>query len=77
MKTERLTFLVFALLLPAALLANGSITGRITAKDDGSGLAGATVTIQGLARGTTANADGTYRISNVPDGAYSIIFSIV
>jgi len=69
--------LLLILLSPELLLAGGSIAGRITAKEDTSGLAGATVVIQGMARGTTAGADGRYRIEDVPPGNYAVAFSLV
>jgi outer membrane receptor for ferrienterochelin and colicins len=77
LKKNFLELLAVALLCPMALFANGSIGGRVTAKEDGAGLAGATVVIQGLTRGTTTDTNGNYRLADVPAGTYSLAFSIV
>ena len=44
------------------------VTGKVTDKTDNAPIAGATVRIKGTERGTTANADGTFKIS-VTDNA--------
>jgi outer membrane receptor for ferrienterochelin and colicins len=77
MRPQILLSLMLVLVSPAILLASGSVTGRITAREDTSGLAGATIAIQGLARGTTASADGTYRLADIPAGTYAVTFSLV
>ncbi len=77
MRPQPLLSLLLVLLSPTILLASGSIAGRVAAKEDTSGLAGATVVIQGMARGTIADADGRYRIENVPPGNYAVAFSLV
>jgi outer membrane receptor for ferrienterochelin and colicins len=77
LRPRLLLSLLLVLLSPAPLLASGSIAGRVTAKEDTSGLVGATIVIQGMARGATANPDGTFRIADVPAGSYALTFSLV
>ena len=76
-RTRLLLTLLLVLVSPTILLADGSIAGRVTAKEDTSGLAGATITIQGTARGATANPDGTFRITGITAGTYAVTFSLV
>lgn len=49
-----------------------SITGRIVTSVDGSGIAGAQLTIQPLGLGTVSDRDGFFAILNVPDGSYTL-----
>lgn len=72
----------YFLLIPVFLLCaftlnaqNKTVTGKITNADDGSPLAGATITEKGTQRGTASNSNGEYSIS-VPENAM-LIFSNV
>ncbi len=67
--------LLCLLLLAAGQLhaQTGSIAGRITDAATGSGLAAVQVQIAGVNMGTVSGDDGTFRIVNVPTGAYTII----
>lgn len=40
-----------------------TVTGRVTASDDGSGVPGASVSIKGTSKGTSTDGDGNYKIS--------------
>jgi TonB-dependent starch-binding outer membrane protein SusC len=51
------------------------ISGKVTSSEDGSALPGVSVSVKGTSRGTTTNADGTYRISVT--GAPTLIFTFV
>jgi outer membrane receptor for ferrienterochelin and colicins len=77
MRSRFILSLLLVLVTPPILLATGSIAGRVTAKEDTGGLAGATVVIQGTNRGTTTAPDGRYRIEDVPPGNYAVAFSLV
>jgi uncharacterized membrane protein/bacillopeptidase F (M6 metalloprotease family) len=57
---------------PAA--ATGTISGRVV-DQDGIGVPGATVTIQGTSFTTTTDANGGYTFTNVPIGNYTITAS--
>lgn len=55
--------------------ADQTITGKVT-DEKGEGLPGVSVVIKGSTRGTTTDAQGTYRIA-VPDGNTILTFSFV
>ncbi len=55
------------------IATTGSITGKVTGAEDGSPIAGATVTDG--ARTTTTDAAGGYTIANVPPGTYGVTAS--
>jgi len=59
------------------LAATGSVAGRVTAAGDTAGLAGVNVLLQGTVRGTTTNSHGEYRITGIPPGAATLVFSMV
>jgi iron complex outermembrane receptor protein len=73
---------ILILLACAALPAfadGGSITGRVTATMDDrrEPLVGAVVLVQGTVRGTTTNLKGEYRITDLPPGVHTLVFSMV
>lgn len=65
---------VLALLVPAPLVAQslGSISGRVVGPD-GTGLAGAAVTVAGTALTATADRDGVFRLATVPAGERRLV----
>lgn len=65
------------LFLPAAVLAQGSITGTVTDAQTGETLPGANVVLQELQRGTATDANGQFTISNVPEGTYTLAVTFV
>jgi outer membrane receptor for ferrienterochelin and colicins len=72
--------LVFSVVLVAeAFAAGGVVIGRVTAGGEAQNepLVGATVLVKGTVRGTTTNLKGEYRITDVPAGIHTIIFSMV
>lgn len=50
----------------------GAVIGRVTRADNGSPLAGATVSVAGVAAPTLTDANGQFQISNIPPGPISI-----
>ncbi|NOZ08077.1 MAG: TonB-dependent receptor [FCB group bacterium] len=70
------TLTLLLLTLPLFLYA-GTVTGKVTEADNGSPLEGANVTIEGTQLGAATDANGMYRISNVPDGTYTITVSVI
>jgi TonB-linked SusC/RagA family outer membrane protein len=52
------------------------VTGRITAKEDGSSLPGVNVVVKGTTNGTVTDADGKYSVS-VPSAGGSLVFSFI
>ncbi|KUG06804.1 SusC/RagA family TonB-linked outer membrane protein [Solirubrum puertoriconensis] len=70
--------LSLALLGPAAVVAQAqtrTVSGRVTAVADGTGLPGATVLEQGTTNGTSTDADGNFRLT-VRQGATIVISSV-
>ncbi len=74
--------LIFAMLAVAALLgpgrswaAGGSLQGRVL-QDDGAGLGGVTVMVEGLGRETITDSKGRYAFDGVPEGTYTLAFSL-
>ncbi len=51
------------------------VSGKVSSADDGLGLPGVSVTIQGTTRGTTTDADGGYRIST--EKGTTLVYSFV
>lgn len=66
---------VTLLLITGTLLAQRTITGRIT-DDTGETIPGATVQIKGTTTGTVANLEGFYSL-NVPSSAKVLVFSSI
>ncbi|NQU87847.1 MAG: carboxypeptidase-like regulatory domain-containing protein [Mariniphaga sp.] len=50
------------------MVQQSSVSGTVT-DESGQPLPGVTVLVKGTTQGTVTNADGSYNISNVPDGA--------
>jgi TonB-linked SusC/RagA family outer membrane protein len=50
------------------------VTGRITSSDDGSALPGVSIVVKGTSRGTTTDANGTYRINAGPNATLTFSF---
>ena len=50
------------------LVADQTITGRVTDGTNGAGLPGVSVVVRGTSRGTTTDGEGNYRVS-APDGS--------
>lgn len=73
--TLMLLILLFAG-LQIALAQKKTISGVITAKDDGATIPGVTVVVKGTAVGTTSDANGKYTIV-VPEKSTTLVFSFV
>ncbi|WP_071843096.1 SusC/RagA family TonB-linked outer membrane protein [Pontibacter korlensis] len=67
---------VFAMPMPLIQqTADVTVTGQVT-DENGSGLPGVTVVLQGTTRGTSSDANGNYSLS-VPGGGGTLVFSFV
>ena len=64
------------LLSASQLLAQRTITGKVTSADDGSGIPGVTVLIKGTSTGVLTDLDGKFSLS-VPKTATDLQFSFV
>ncbi len=69
-------FLMLLAGLDGALLAQGrTVTGKVTAADDGAAIPGVNVVVKGTTTGATTDSGGRYSIS-VPDNA-TLVFSFI
>ena len=74
---RKLSFLLVLLLLTAMqVLAQRTITGKVTSVDDGSGIPGVTVLVKGTSNGVLTDLDGKYSI-NVAKDATALQFSFI
>ena len=75
---KKLHLMLLALILPVCAFAqSGSITGTITDATTGEPLAGATVFIESLQKGSGTDLDGNYNITSVPAGTYTLTANFV
>ncbi len=63
-------------LLCGALLAQESVSGKVTSADDGSPLPGVSVVIKGTNAGAATDVEGNYRIAGLPENA-QLVFSFI
>ena len=76
MNKKLLTSFVLLLLLVFRVSAQDRmISGKVTSSEDGSSLPGVSVSVKGTSKGTTTNADGSYKI-NV-SGSPTLVFTFV
>src|SRR5574341_1420562 len=72
-----LAICVLLALAPVTALAGGTVTGKITAADTREAMIGANVYLKGTTIGAVSKDDGSYTITNVPPGAYTLVASFV
>ena len=73
---SKVLFSMFFVLMGIQMLAQDrTVTGRVTASDDGSGIPGASISIKGTSKGTSSDADGNYKIT--VSGSSVLTFSSV
>ena len=74
----KVILLSIALLLPSLMMAqNGTIKGKILDKSTKQALPGVVVQISGTALATTSDTLGQFVLSTVPEGAYSLVLSMI
>jgi len=69
--------LLLILLLPAVMLAQGSIEGKVTDASTGDPLPGANVYIKKLNKGVATDANGNYTLESISAGTYQLTVSYV
>jgi Ca-activated chloride channel family protein len=75
MRLKRLQFLIVGLLfINISLSATHTVKGVVTSSEDGLGIPGANVVVEGTTIGCATNIDGKYTI-NVTSGADKLVFS--
>ena len=61
---SKVLFSLFFVLIGIQMLAQDrTVSGRVTASDDGSGVPGVSVAVKGTSKGTSTDADGNYKIT--------------
>ena len=60
-----------------SMIAQGTLTGKVTDGESGEPLRGATISVIGTKKGAYTDTKGTYRIKNVAAGTYSVKFTYV
>ena len=77
MKLNKASFqYMFVLLFSVTALFAQNITGTVNG-DDGSALAGANVAVEGTDSGASSNQDGSFSISGLSDGTYTVTASYI
>jgi iron complex outermembrane recepter protein len=83
MKTIRVICYIFIFLIPFSLQAEnagslkGSLSGRITDKKTGDALPGVNIYFPDLKTGTTTDANGNYKIDNLPQTRVAVQLSYI
>lgn len=70
-------FSLLLLIVASSLYSQNSINGTVIDEDTKKAIAFTTIYFPQLEKGTTASANGTYSIKNIPNGTYKVLFSIV
>ena len=76
MRKYLLVCLSFVLAIGTAWAQERSVTGKVTASEDGAALPGVNIVIKGTTSGTVTDAEGKYSLSVPPDGG-TLVFSFV
>lgn len=77
---KRLSTIILLLLIfgnSIVCAQEGILKGKVIDQATGEPIAGASVFIKTLNKGTSTNADGTYRITNIPLGEYKVAVSFI
>lgn len=69
-------FMIVSILSLSAAMAQGTVSGQVTASETGEPLEGVAVSIKGTTVGMFTDVEGKYQML-LPDGAETIIFSLV
>ncbi|PMD98788.1 TonB-dependent receptor [Siphonobacter sp. BAB-5405] len=70
-------FFFFCFLFSGSLFAQNTLSGKVIHREDNETVVGATVYIPELRVGATSDVNGTYKISNLPKGTFTVQVSYV
>ncbi|MHA7128083.1 SusC/RagA family TonB-linked outer membrane protein [Algoriphagus namhaensis] len=73
---KALLSLLFGLLVTTAVMAQQTITGKVTSLEEPEGLIGVNVLVKGTTIGVVTDLDGNYSLQ-VPQGANTLVFSYI
>ena len=76
MRKLLLAFLGMVFVISSAWAQELTVSGKVSATDDGSTLPGVNVVLKGTTTGTVTDVDGNYRLT-VPDGQGVLVFSFI
>ncbi|HEU5147350.1 MAG TPA: carboxypeptidase-like regulatory domain-containing protein, partial [Chryseosolibacter sp.] len=76
MKKRLLGFVVIFLVASASVMAQQTVSGRVTTSVDGSPLPGVSVLVKGTTTGTSTDSDGRFTI-NVPNNDAVLVLSFI
>src|SRR5687767_5921108 len=76
MKKRLLGFVVLFLVAGASVMAQHTVSGRVTSSVDGAPLPGVSVLVKGTTTGTSTDADGRFSIG-VPDNSAVLVLSFI
>ena len=74
---RKFSHVLLFILLPVFVMAQHTVSGTVTDAATGDALPGANVVVDGTSMGAAATADGSFSISNVPAGSYTITASVI
>ena len=74
---RKFSHVLVLILLPVFVMAQHTVSGTVTDAATGDALPGANVVVVGTNMGAAASADGSFSISNVPAGSYTITASVI
>ena len=74
---RKFSHVLILILLPVFVMAQHTVSGTVTDAATGDALPGANVVVVGTNMGAAASADGSFSISNVPAGSYTITASVI
>ena len=74
---RKISQMLTMILLPVFVMAQHTVSGTVTDVATGDALPGANVVVTGTNMGAAATADGSFSISNVPAGSYTITASVI
>ncbi len=72
---KNFTFTLLLMLSSVLMIAQGSISGTILDNDTGEPLIGASVLLKGTSTGSITDIDGTFQITDVSAGDYTLQLS--
>jgi TonB-linked SusC/RagA family outer membrane protein len=71
-----LTVLTLSMLVTAGQAQDRQVSGKVTSMEDGSGIPGVNIVVQGTSKGTTTDVDGNYTLALAPS-ENTLVFSFV